>query len=109
MVVAAGAGSWVAWENRHAIVRMHVVGDVFWTGHLSGLLVVGALLACRFMLCVAFVRGRIAPQRPAAAPAPGRAPPPPPPPPAPGHPRRPAPGQTAPRQGRGECDTILQR
>jgi hypothetical protein len=100
MVVAAGAGSWVAWENRHAIVRMHVVGDVFWTGHLSGLLVVGALLACWFMLGVAFVRCRIAERRQAPSAAPATEP---------EQPRRPAPGQTAPRQGRGECDTILQR
>jgi hypothetical protein len=62
MLGAAAAGGWLGWENRNAIVRVHA-GDFVWTGHLYAVLIVGALLACWFLLGVAFIRCRIAERR----------------------------------------------
>jgi hypothetical protein len=66
MLVPAAAGGWLAWENREAVVRVHVA-NVVWTGHLYAVLVVGALLACWFVLGAAFIQCRIAERRRARA------------------------------------------
>lgn len=62
MLVAAGSGGFLAWQNRDAVVRLHV-GSVVWTGHLYAVLVIGALLACWFLLGAAFIQCRIAERR----------------------------------------------
>ncbi|HJQ43517.1 MAG TPA: hypothetical protein VJ831_10565, partial [Jatrophihabitantaceae bacterium] len=48
MLGAAGAGTLLGWQNRDAVVRVHI-GDVVWTGRLWAVLAVGALLACWFL------------------------------------------------------------
>jgi hypothetical protein len=63
MLLPATVGGWLAWENRDTVVRVHIVGDVVWTGHLYAVLVVGALLACWIVLGVAFIQCRIAERR----------------------------------------------
>lgn len=62
MVVPAGVGGWLAYENRAAVVDVHV-GNVVWTGHLYEVFVMGALLACWFILGAAFIQCRIAERR----------------------------------------------
>ena len=62
MLIAAGAGGFLAWQNRDAVVRVHVASMV-WTGHLYAVLVIGALLACWFVLGAAFIQCRIAERR----------------------------------------------
>ena len=62
MLGSAGAGGYVAWQNRRAMVHAHV-GGVEWTGHLWAVLVIGALLACWFVLGAAFIQCRIAERR----------------------------------------------
>jgi hypothetical protein len=62
MLLPAGAGGYLAWQNRHAIVHARV-GEWTWTGHLWGVLVIGALLACWFMLGAAFLQCRFAERR----------------------------------------------
>lgn len=62
MLVPAGIGGWLAWQNRAAVVQVHV-GSVVWTGHLYAVLIVGALLACWFVLGAAFIQCRIAERR----------------------------------------------
>lgn len=62
MLLAAGAGGALAWQNRQTIVRVHI-GDAVWTGHLYAVIVVGALLAWWFMLGAAFIQCRIAERR----------------------------------------------
>jgi len=44
VVMSAGGGAYLGWENRHAQVRLEAAGHV-WTGHLYGVLLAGALLA----------------------------------------------------------------
>lgn len=66
MLLPAGVGGWLAWENRDTIVRVHV-GEVVWTGHLYAVLVVGALFACWFVLGAAFIQCRLAERRRARA------------------------------------------
>jgi hypothetical protein len=74
MLVPAGASGWLAYENRAAVVHVQVVGDVVWTGHLYEVFVMGALLACWFILGAAFVQCRLGERRrirrTAAAPVP---------------------------------------
>jgi hypothetical protein len=62
MLLAAGFGGWLAWENRNAIVHVHV-GTVVWTGHLYAVFIFGALVACWFLLGAAFIQCRIAERR----------------------------------------------
>jgi hypothetical protein len=62
MLVSAAAGTYVAWQNRHTVIRAQV-GSLTWTGHLDGVLVIGALLACWFLLGAAFIQCRIAERR----------------------------------------------
>jgi hypothetical protein len=62
MLSSAGAGALLGWENRDTVVRVHV-GHLVWSGHLYAVLVVGALLACWFLLGVAFIHCRIAERR----------------------------------------------
>jgi len=62
MLGSAGAGGYLAWQNRHAMVSARVAG-VEWTGHLWAVLVIGALLACWFVLGAAFIQCRIAERR----------------------------------------------
>jgi hypothetical protein len=59
MLIPAGTGTYLAWQNRNAIVQAHV-GNLVWTGHLYGVLIIGALLACWFLLGAAFIQCRIA-------------------------------------------------
>jgi hypothetical protein len=66
MLVPAGFGGWVAWENRDTVVQVHL-GNLVWTGHLYAVFVVGALTACWFFLGIAFVRCRVAERRRARA------------------------------------------
>jgi len=66
MLVPAGVGGWVAWQNRAAVVHVQV-GSFVWDGHLYAVLVVGALLACWFVLGAAFIQCRIAERRRARA------------------------------------------
>jgi hypothetical protein len=66
MLVPASVGGWLAWQNRAAVVRVHV-GSAVWTGHLYAVLIVGALLACWFILGAAFIQCRIAERRRARA------------------------------------------
>lgn len=62
MVSAAGVGGLLAWQNRDAVVQVHV--DQFvWSVRLYGLLILGALLACWFLLGAAFIQCRIAERR----------------------------------------------
>jgi hypothetical protein len=63
MLLPAAVGGWLAWQNRDAVVQVHIVGNVVWTGHLYAVLVVGALLACWIVLGVAFIQCRIAERR----------------------------------------------
>lgn len=62
MLIPAGAGTYLGWQNRNAVVRVHV-GHFVWLGHLYGVLIVGALLACWFLLGAAFIQCRIAERR----------------------------------------------
>jgi hypothetical protein len=62
MLGAAGAGTFLGWQNRDVTVRVQV-GDAVWNGHLWAVLVVGALLACWFLLGAAFVQCRLAERR----------------------------------------------
>lgn len=62
MLAAAGAGGLLAWQNRQTVVSVHI-GGMVWTGHLYAVLVVGALLACWFLLGAAFIQCRIAERR----------------------------------------------
>lgn len=63
MLVPAAAGGWLAWHNRDVVVRVQIAENVVWTGHLYAVLVVGALLACWFVLGAAFIQCRIAERR----------------------------------------------
>jgi hypothetical protein len=62
MIGSAGTGAYLAWQIRDVMVRIHV-GEATWTGHLYGLLILGALLACWFLLGAAFIQCRIAERR----------------------------------------------
>ena len=62
MLASAGSGAYLGWQIRHVVVTLRV-GDVTWTGHLYALLILGALLACWFVLGAAFVQCRIAERR----------------------------------------------
>ena len=62
MLGAAGAGTFLGWQNRDVTVRVQV-GDTVWHGHLWAVLVIGALLACWFLLGAAFVQCRVAERR----------------------------------------------
>ena len=66
MLVPAGVGGWLAWQNRDAVVHVQV-GSVVWTGHLYAVFIVGALLACWFVLGAAFIQCRMAERRRARA------------------------------------------
>ena len=66
MAGSAGAGTLLAWQNRDTVVHVHV-GGLVWTGHLYGVLAVGALLACWFLLGASFIRCRVAESRRARA------------------------------------------
>jgi hypothetical protein len=59
---SAGCGVMLALENRDVVVRAEVAGAA-WTGHLYTAVIVGALLACWFMLGAAFVVCRLAETR----------------------------------------------
>lgn len=61
MLSSAATGSLLAWQNG-AVVHLRV-GPWLWTAHLGGVLIVGALLACWFLLGAAFIRCRIAERR----------------------------------------------
>jgi hypothetical protein len=62
MLASAGAGAFLGWQIRHVVVRLRI-GEVTWTGHLYALLILGALLACWFLLGAAFVQCRFAERR----------------------------------------------
>jgi hypothetical protein len=62
VLVPAGAGALLSWQNRNAIVEVHV-GGVIWTARLYGVLIIGALMACWLLLGVAFIQCRIAERR----------------------------------------------
>lgn len=62
MLAPAGVGGYVGWQLRNVVVRLRI-GEFTWTGHLYALLILGALLACWFMLGAAFVQCRIAERR----------------------------------------------
>jgi hypothetical protein len=66
LIGSLGGGVLLALENRDVVVQARV-GHVVWTGHLYTALIVGALLACWFMLGVAFIRCRLAERRRRAA------------------------------------------
>jgi hypothetical protein len=66
LIGSLGGGVLLALENRNVVVQARV-GHVVWTGHLYTALIVGALLACWFMLGVAFIRCRLAERRRRAA------------------------------------------
>jgi hypothetical protein len=59
LLASAGAGTAIVWQNRDTVVQIQVAHDV-WTTHLGGVLVVGALLACWFLLGAAFIQCRLA-------------------------------------------------
>ena len=63
LIGAAGAGGWLGWENRHAIVHVRIDAHHVWTGHLYALLIVGVLLTCWFLLGASLIRCRIAERR----------------------------------------------
>jgi hypothetical protein len=71
MAASAGAGTLLGWETRHTVVHVRLPGFV-WTGHVYGVLAVGALLACWFLLGVSFIRCRVAELRRAGASRPRR-------------------------------------
>jgi hypothetical protein len=52
----------LGWQNRDVTVQVQI-GHFGWTGHLWAVLVVGALLACWFLLGVAFIQCRLAERR----------------------------------------------
>lgn len=56
---SATSGVLMGWQNRNTPVRARI-GALVWTGHLSTVLIAGALLACWFGLGVAFVTCRLA-------------------------------------------------
>ena len=93
MLIPAGAGGYLAWENRHAVVHARV-GNLTWTGHLWGVLVIGAILACWFLLGAAFIQCRIAERRRARRAAPEA-----------GARRRPVAERAAPRRSTGSAKT----
>lgn len=62
MLSSAGAGVLLAWQNLAAVVHIRV-GDWVWTGRLYTLLLIGALLACWFLLGAAFIQCRVAERR----------------------------------------------
>lgn len=64
LMVAGSAtiGVLLGWQNRSTPVHVHV-GGLEWTAALSTVLIAGALLACWFLLGVAFVSCRIAERR----------------------------------------------
>jgi len=66
LIGSLGGGVLHALENRDVVVQARV-GHVAWTGHLYTAPIVGALLACWFMLGVAFIRCRLAERRRRAA------------------------------------------
>jgi hypothetical protein len=66
LIGSLGSGVLLALENRDVVVQARA-GHVVWAGHLYTALVVGALLACWFMLGVAFIRCRLAERRRRAA------------------------------------------
>jgi hypothetical protein len=66
LIGSLGSGVLLALENRDVVVQARV-GHVVWTGHLYTALIVGALLACWFMLGVTFIRCRLAERRRRAA------------------------------------------
>ena len=66
LIGSLGGGVLLALENRDVVVQARL-GHVVWTGHLYTALIVGALLACWFMLGVAFIRCRLAERRRRAA------------------------------------------
>jgi hypothetical protein len=59
---SVGCGVLLALENRDVLVDVRVL-NMAWTGHLYAALIVGALLACWFMLGAAFVGCRLAVRR----------------------------------------------
>ena len=62
LLSSTAAGTLVAWQNRAAVIHVKV-GDWVWTGRLYALLIIGALLACWFLLGAAFIQCRIAERR----------------------------------------------
>jgi hypothetical protein len=62
MIGSASAGVYLGWQIRDVIIQIHI-GESTWTGHLYGLLILGASLACWFFLGAAFVQCRIAERR----------------------------------------------
>jgi hypothetical protein len=66
LIGSLGGGVLLALENRDVVVQARV-GHVVWTGHLYTALIVGALLACWFLLGAAFVKCRLAERRRRAA------------------------------------------
>lgn len=59
VLASGGAAAALAWENRDAVVEVHV-GSYTWHGQLYLVLAAGALLAFWFMLGAAFVQCRLA-------------------------------------------------
>jgi hypothetical protein len=66
MLSSVGAGALLVTQNR--VVVQVQVGNEVWTGHLYGVLVIGALLACWFLLGAAFIQCRVAERRRQRAP-----------------------------------------
>jgi hypothetical protein len=62
MLGAGGLGFLLAWQTRDVLLRLDL-GPITWTGHLYAVLVVGALLACWFLLGAAFIQCRLAERR----------------------------------------------
>jgi hypothetical protein len=61
-LTSAGVGGFLAWENRDTVVRVQI-GDHAWTGHLYGVLILGALLACWFLLGISCIHLRMSERR----------------------------------------------
>lgn len=61
-LASAGAGGFLAWENRDVMVRVHL-GNHAWSGHLYGVLILGALLACWFLLGLSCIHLRLRERR----------------------------------------------